>query len=258
MKQTLRLSVKLAGEAVQSKDEIEALAFAMLVKLTFVSSRIQSATISRLKDIFHIGGTRMSRILKNGVKHGFLTRDGADLVVNALYEHDAYHVCLNFECKTWSRSGGCRYKLNEIIDIIRKSVLLNHISKQTECVDTIYKANDPSDLKEYKRASKRCKRMLEASPVAYAGLSNARIMQVTRTRRAKAKKLIRALVGSGLVLMKEVTVKTGITLENFCREANEFLRESGCGGYLFRGADGVYCRLSNVYQYNCNLIRYEK
>ena len=151
MKQTLYLNIGLAEQAINDKRFIEALAFSVLVKLTFVSSRIQSATVSKCKDLFGIGSTRMCRIINSGIEYGLLKRDNKDLVATSLKREKSYHIRLDFECKTYSRTKAlmsdrpkserspivCQYSLKDIIDIIRKSVLLNHISKQSDCEDTI-------------------------------------------------------------------------------------------------------------------------
>lgn len=60
MRQRLYLSIPLANESIDSKEMIESLAFAMMVKLTFVDSKIRKATVNRCKEIFGIGSARMA------------------------------------------------------------------------------------------------------------------------------------------------------------------------------------------------------
>lgn len=85
-------------------DLLKHLLFLCSSKLTFVSSRIQSATVSKCKDLFGIGSTRMCRIINSGIEYGLLKRDNKDLVATSLKREKSYHIRLDFECKTYSRT----------------------------------------------------------------------------------------------------------------------------------------------------------
>ena len=271
MKQTLYLDLRLAQQAVNDKMLIESLAFSMLVKLTFVSSRVQSATVQRCKDLFHIGSTRMCRIIRNGIAYGLLKRDGADLIALSLREEKSYHIRLNFECKTYSRTKAlmdnnpeskgvvvCQYSLKAIIDLIRKSVLLNHISKQTDCEDTINRVNGHvKSINALRRAKKKCKCMLRSGKV-YTGLSRKRIMDVTNVCKKKAKQLIDSLCDKGLVHRVEQSVRAFSNYKEFSSKAvNAFYRETGLAGYLYKSGSEIRLRISNKYVYSCDLITFK-
>lgn len=261
MKQTIYLSTKIASEAVSSKEMAEALAFALCIKLTFVSSRVQSATVRRCKALFHVGQDRISRMIKNGIKYGYLVRDGQDLIAVSLKTPESYHVRLDFQLNTYkfqTEEKGCKYHLNSVIDLIRKSVLLNHISKQSDCRDTLKNAHEPCGLKTYKKSRNKIKRMLHAGRL-FDGVSNARIRNLCSVGRAKARRLINSLVSSGNVIKEEVSVETGMDIRSFNRErANAFFKESGDFGYLYRKGNSILCRVSNRYIYDCDLISFIK
>lgn len=272
MKQTLYLNIGLAEQAVNDKQLIEVLAFSVLVKLTFVSSRIQSATVSKCKDLFGIGSTRMCRIINNGISHGLLKRDGRDLVATSLKREQSYHIRLDFECKTYSRTRAlindkpkserepivCQYSLKDIIDIIRKSVLLNHISKQSDCEDTINIAKgNTKSVNQLRKARKKCKRMLHTDN-AFTGLSRKRIMDITKVCKNKAKHLIDDLCKNGLVKRVEQSVRVFLNYSDFSPKlANSFFRETGLNGYLYRSGSEIRLRVSNKYVYSCDLITFK-
>lgn len=272
MKQTLYLDIRLAEQAVNDKQLIESLAFSVLVKLTFVSSRVQSATINKCKDLFQIGSTRMCRIINNGIEYGLLKRDGKDLVATSLKREKSYHIRLDFECKTYSRTKAlmngkpkseqepvvCQYSLKDIIDIIRKSVLLNHISKQSDCEDTINIAKgNTKSVKQLRRARKKCKRMLRTNN-AFTGLSRKRIMDITKVCKAKAKQFIDSLCSSGLVSRIEQSVRVCVNYSDFSRDvANSFYKETGLTGYLYKSGSEIRLRVSNKYVYSCDLITFK-
>lgn len=272
MKQTLYLNIGLAEQAVNDKPFIEALAFSVLVKLTFVSSRIQSATVSKCKDLFGIGSTRMCRIINSGIEYGLLKRESKDLVATSLKREKSYHIRLDFECKTYSRIKTlinnkpkserepvvCQYSLKDIIDIIRKSVLLNHISKQSDCEDTINIAKgNTKSVNQLQKARKKCKRMLRTDN-AFTGLSRKRIMDITKVCKNKAKHLIDNLCKSGLVNRVEQSVRVFLNYSDFSPKlANSFFRETGLNGYLYRSGSEIRLRCSNKYVYSCDLITFK-
>lgn len=270
MKQRLYLSIPFTTESVSSKEMIESLAFAMMVKLTFVNSRIRKATVNRCKKIFGIGSARMCRIIKNGITYGYLRREGCALIANSIKSEKSYHFHKDFEALTASRTKTnendevqCKYKLKDIIALIREAVLLNHISKQSECSDTINTLQDPKTNKQLKKAKKWQGRMRLNKDKSCERLSNKRIMDITCTSLYHSRKLIRSIAAKKWVLKREVIVPTSIRPEDFTRSANIYFKENNISGYLFRFYDAkindyiIACNVSRMYRYNCNLISFE-
>lgn len=259
-----------ATESVTSKEMIESLAFAMMVKLTFVNSKIKRATVKRCKSIFGIGSARMCRIIRNGIKYGYLRREGDMIVANSLKSEKSYHFHKDFEALTASRTEmdedgeiQCKYKLNDIIALIREAVLLNHISKQSECTDTINTLQNPKTNKQLKKAKKWQGRMRLNKDKSCERLSNKRIMDITRTSLYYSRKLIRSIVGKKWALKREVIIPTDIRPEDFIRSANKYFKENNISGYLFKFYDAtindyiIACSVSRMYRYNCDLISFE-
>ena len=92
------LNLDLAREAVTSKERTEALAFSLLVKLTFVDSKIHHATYSNMKTLFNMGSSRLQRVVKNAIRYGYLVREGKSLrALSIRGDVGAYKRQLHFE-----------------------------------------------------------------------------------------------------------------------------------------------------------------
>ena len=277
MVQRLYLSMEYANEAVSSKEMTESLAFAMMVKLTFVNSKIKNATINRCKKIFGIGSTKMCRIINDGIKYGYLRKEGGAIIANSLRSEKTYHFHSDFEALTASRTVGkkagangkkeevqCQYKLKEIIALIREAVLLNHISKQSECSDTINSLQAPKTSRQLKKAKKWQKRMRLLEDNTCERLSNRRIMDITHASLYHSRKLIRSIVGKRWALKRDYIITTDIDPENFDFSANRWFKKYGVRGYLFKlfyapaNRYIIACNVSRIYRYNCNLISFER
>lgn len=255
MDKKIYLSIREANSALDDKYRLEALAFCLLVKMSFVSSSIKYPSIRNCKDKFHIGTSRISRILKNGIKFGYLKKENNVIIAGKIKSHKEYNISI--ECKSYSENNCIPYNLKNIIDLIRKSVLLNHISKQSDCTDTLIQRQSPSNRKEYKRAKKRVLKLACDTATTYRGLSNKRISEITHTKLYRAKRLIKSLVSSECVTVNRRAVKTTISPNNFNREeVNNWYKQSGKRGYLFGWRGSIYCRITNEYRYSCNLINY--
>lgn len=259
---------------------MESLAFAMMVKLTFVNSRIKDATVKRCKEIFGIGSARMCRIIKNGIQYGYIRREGNTIIANSLKSEKSYHFHNDFEALTASRTKNksqnedkdksdkkdevqCKYKLKDVIALIHEAVLLNHISKQSECSDTINTLQDPKTLKQFKKAKKWQGRMRLCKDKACERLSNKRIMDITHTSLYHSRNIIRSIVRKRWALKRDVIIPTEIDKDNFEKSANMWFKKYGVSGYLFKFFDGrindyiIACNASRMYRYNCQLISFE-
>jgi hypothetical protein len=246
------ISIDLAKRAIEDKDFLESLAFNVLIKWKYTSSTINNATVRRCKGLFGMGSTRICRIIKNGLEYGLLERFGNHIIAKKIKKEEGFNAVLEFESDK-------EYRISEVIDMIRNTVLLDHIRKQTFVVDTLRKAREPRNLKEYRAAKKILKRMPHLTEQNYSfGLSNRRIMEVTNVKRYRAKILIRKLVANGKVKAKEVIRETAIKPEAFTKDFRKWCKSTEMRGFLFlRKQDNVICcQLSNCYQYNCDDIQW--
>lgn len=259
MKQRLYLSTVVANEAIQSKDRVEALAFSMLIKLTFVSSNVQSATVARCKSIFRMGSTKMSRVIRNSLKFGYTKKIGDNLIALPFKGSKNYCLKLDFKFLTASFTGEnvCQYSIKDLVRIIKQSVLLNHIRKSNDCADTYNNSSNPKNHAVLAKAKRKLKRMQCDKPYGEC-LSIRRIMALTNTKRTNARKLVGSLVVKGLIEKVEHSVKTNINPLDFVKSVNEWFKETGQSGYLYRKGKDVYCRFSNIYKYNSDVITYIK
>jgi len=239
------LNIDLARRAVQDKHHLEALAFNILAKKTYTSSMVNDATIRVCKEKFHIGTTRMSRIIRNGIEYGLLKRVDNSIVATKI-KAKGLNNRLEFEDRD--------YTLSEVIDMIRNSLILDHVRKQTYVVDTVDMARDPSDLTSHKVGKKRLRRMPMIKD-AFRTLSNKRIMEIANVKRYRTTILMKKLVRSGKVVLKKTIEETPINPKNFTSEFQDWYRTSGASGSLFLFRGKIYCKLSNVYRYNCDAIR---
>lgn len=241
MEKVLYLSIDKAQYAIKSKDRLEALAFSLIVKCKFNSSRVNDASIRNCKKLFKIGTTRMSRILKNSIEFGYMRRDGNCIVSNSI-KSKGYNIRLSIP----------EYTISWMMDVIRESVLLNHFKIQNRITDTLKSFSDPKNLKEYKSARRRIKQSMPGI-VDYGcdGTSTARIMEVLNTKRTKARNITKRLVFMGKLKVKHRAKKTDINPNDFDRDLAKLIKIGGYAGYLFKYRGAIWQKVSNKYIYDC-------
>lgn len=246
------LSINEAKYAIQDKEHLEALAFAILIKINFNSSAIKYSNIRYCKELFHIGTTKMVRILKNGIEYGYLKKIDNTIVACKIKRYNEFNIIIN-RSKTYKENKQIVYKISDIIDLIRKSVLINHINKQNKCSDNFKRqASSKGRSKARNKAARLCR-----TDKAYNGLSNKRIMDITNTKLYRARKLIHSIVDDKIVIKKEKDIKTTIDPKFYNRIiTNEWFRETKHYGYLFGYKGAIYCHVSNEYVLAKNMIKY--
>lgn len=257
-KQYIYIGISECRLAVQTKSRLEALAFALLVKLTFVDSNIKSTSIRQMTYIFRMGWTRLSRVLKNALRYGYVVKEGDRYFVPSLKQRGSFNKRLTFDAMTFSKTECKRtaYELNKLMDEIRKTVWKNHIKKQKAFCDTASVVKAPSGDKEYKRYLARLKRMCGITSVSDDMLNNSKRLSVRRSmdimgvKRSKAKALINEMVASGEVSRRFENIPINrdykelektYAMEQAIYKANKF------GGHIhiYRGA--VYIQTANHY-----------
>ena len=162
-KRNIYIDPKLAGEAVGTKESIEALAVVLAIKVTFVNSVVTNASAVRLMHILHIGHTRYKRAVGYALRKGWLIREGDNIHAANIKALDSYNIRLVFTKHHYYGKRGddirCPYTLTQLCNFIRQAVLLYHISKQAVVYDTITTATrQPTSSKlrsKHKAAQKR-------------------------------------------------------------------------------------------------------
>lgn len=261
MKRSIYISISEASFAVRSKERLEGLAFAVMVKMAFRSSRVNNPTNRNLMRIFHMGSAKTARVLKNALDGGYVRRDGKSIVACPVKAAGDYTCRFSFDVPT---NGECPMRIADVIRGIRASIVLNHVKKQNDCGNT-YKAlttgfDEDGRRIPYgrlKRMYRRTSSMLPSQSFR-RGLSNGRIMQLTNTKRYSERKLMGALLANGVLRKDEQLEETGINPANFCSLAPLYMKEIGFGGYFFRKGGKILCQRTNIYKYSCDLIRRER
>lgn len=255
------LNMKIAQDALKSKEALEALAFCIMVKNTFTDSTIKNATIRKCKTIFHIGTSRMVRIIQNGIKYGYLIKRGDDIVANKFNDKKAFSYRLKFHYFKFDPELGCTIRIKDVVSIIRQAVVANHIRKMNSTTDTLNMTSSPKSTKEYKKAKARIKRMLKGDSFKIRDyVSNSRLAKIANTSLYNIRKCISSLVGGGIISWTYRSFKTNIDPNNFKEGLRRFFMENGCCGYLYRSAsDGrIYCGGARVFKYNSDIIFFAK
>ena len=262
MKRYIYISVSEAARAVRSKDMLEGLAFAVMIKMAFLSSRVNNPTNRNLMRIFRMGSAKTARVLRNAIDNGYVRRDGKSIVACPV-KADGDFVCrFSFDVPT---NGECPKRISAVISGIRAAIVLNHVKKQNDCGNTFNALTTGKDENGYYIPYNRMKSLyrrkirMSLTQSFRRGLSNGRIMQLTNTKRYSERKLLGAMLHSGVIQRQEVIEDTGIDPANFCFQASRYMREIGFGGFFFRRGNQVLCQRTNVYGYSCDLIsRYSK
>lgn len=212
MIQTLFLNATLSTTAVQSTEALDGLVFAYMIKTTFVSGRINNATIAHICHVLGCGNRVARRGLKSALKHGYVRQEGNDIIANNLNNRLDYVYPLQIEIR---RDKKCPFRFTQLRKLIRKVVIENHISKQQDFSNTIECSVNPHCHKQYKRAVKRIKRMCE-KPIAENTdrLSNRRIMEVANTKRSTAKNIMREMVKAKTLAKTANVEQTDIDIQS--------------------------------------------
>ena len=251
MDKRIKISIMAMRSAIQDKENLESLAFSILIKQTFVSSRINNPTYRNLRSIFGIGNSKLKCLISNGIKLGYLRYDKECLVANKLNKQGVVFDFVGSDL-TASKTNSivCKFTLKEIRNAIKKAVVVNHINNANECFDTINSANSPTNVREYRRARGKLKRMPNVK-FANNQISIKRFAEISNSSMYVAKMVIRELKSKGNIVSKRSIVKTSINPEEFGCTAIKWLRETGNYGSFFcsksNGNKAVFCKLANVY-----------
>jgi len=153
-KKKLWVSIGILKDAINDKDKLKALSFAIAIKLCFRNSGLKSTRNREIQRIFHVSSVTASKVVKDGLKYGYLRQDDRIrmLVANKVQEKGGWNCKLFFDQRPQNLTE-CPYTLREIEDELRKAFLLNHISKQTDTVNTIKGATDGRTPKRNSKGS---------------------------------------------------------------------------------------------------------
>ena len=219
MIQTININITEAMEAVKSKEALDGLIFAYMIKTTFVSGRINNATIRRVCHALGIGNTICRRGLKSALERGYVRYEGNDLIAANINKRLDYLYPIQKELKrkserAISETPHCPFKFTELRKIVREAIIENHILKQNDFSNTIKCSVNPHSKEQLRRAKRRIKRMC-SKPIVENGdrLSHKRVMEVANLKRSTAKTLMREMVKSKRLTRKQNIEQTDIDIQ---------------------------------------------
>lgn len=248
MKRVLYLSINNAKEAIQSKDRLEALAFAIQIKTAFVSSRLHKDHINTLKSKFNVGYDRLVRMIENGLRYGYLKRSNGFILANKLYEKKDICIKINLDQKIYSN--------NQIKELIQRSVILDHINKVDFINNTLIQTTDTKKgYKARKRAVKKLYKYVRTIPTELIRLSYIRIAQIANITRQKAIEFISIMVQKGIISKKCTFIRTNIKADHKDKAVQLTYKDNSNRGYLRKIDQNYFIQLSNVYSVTSNLIK---
>ena len=259
-KRKLYISIEESVSALQSKESSEAYVFAMMLKASARSARINDPSIRNLKSVLHIGNTKCCRALKNAIAAGYVRSDGKTLVANPMKNNKDNIRPIFFERAECGQDGSldCKVSFREMEKLIREQVIINHVKKQNLCEKT-FNAVSTGEVDGEKlsyqqiKAYRRWKNRLSHTREFHKGLSLAKAMGVLHSSRYAARKIIHGLVSSGKLIKDEILEETGINPKDFGKRASTYMKEIGYGGYFLFIDGKIMCQRSNVYICNDNL-----
>lgn len=266
-KRNIYIDPKLAGEAVGTKESIEALAVVLAIKVTFVNSVVTNASAVRLMHILHIGHTRYKRAVGYALRKGWLIREGDNIHAANIKALDSYNIRLVFTKHHYYGKRGddirCPYTLTQLCNFIRQAVLLYHISKQAVVYDTITTATrQPTSSKlrsKHKAAQKRVESWGMRKPKLRKKadrLSYARMSELAGCSKSKTKSLVKSLVGGGVINKTENYEMTRWHIDEYSKMLRDGYAASGNRGFLVRRDGKVMLRLANSYSLNRPVVKF--
>lgn len=251
---SLYLSAVKASAAVQSKSELDCLAFAIMGKLLFGCSVMVKSTARQYKYMFRMGTARFNRIFRDCLNRGYITDCGNHYIFVPIKAQKAQNMVVELP-NAWGRNKDKRsaITLNQAKDYIRKVAQYDKFAKKAVVENVSTTMANPKSRKAYRRAQKISKRISHNAffDGLRRGTSMSRVARNMNTYKAKARKLVREMVSDGWITNKPVTIKTDFAESQFTPQALIMLnREYGwCGSYFHLGHD-IFCRVANIYELN--------
>lgn len=185
-----------------NRNRIDALAFAVMVKQVRRNSLIQKATQRNLKKVFHIGADTLKRVVDDGLKWGFLRKEGSNLIANKICENKklGYLVRKSLFLEAKYRNKRDYLTLSSVRSIIEEAILVNQVNMQQSCSDTHVRATSGRTVRSIRNARKRESRMLNGKYCnKYTGLSNWRIQQLIGRKHGRAVKVVKNAISHNLI-----------------------------------------------------------
>ena len=244
---TIRVSIPYIQEAMASKEEFDALAFCLFVKLSITSSEIQNATVRRLKELTHMGSDRLKRIVGYCVEHGMVVIENGTMKFNKLCQDGKYLYKFKHSYRKRNRKHGLYFSLTlaKVKDMLRRAILANHIRKVENIREQALLTQNPTTTREY-RKGKRIVSRLSVWGLNFF-ISNRRLAEIAKCSVSKTRKIKKAMLSYGEI---ESTFSNTIVYDNAQNfNINKYNKYYDDACFLFVQDGKVYKHNPNVYNY---------
>ena len=207
-----------------------------------------------LKVVFGMGTDKLSCLMKDGIKYGYLVKKGNYLIALPVYVEKGYNFKLKFERKSCSIVGEKSfYKLKRIVKELRCAFLANHVKTLNEVCDTKNKVMH--GYPGFKRNKKRVKGMRNIEKVKNT-LSLETISTILSIYRDEARSLIKILVEKKVLKKKRNFINKGRISKEFISGLKSYCA-TVYGKNFFETRGNVFQRIADTFIYESNVIFYK-
>ena len=250
----IRVSIPYIQQAMASKEEFEALAFCLFVKLNFTSSEIQNATVRRLKELTHLGSDRLKRITNYCVEQGMITIDNGTMKFNKLNQDGRYLYKFRHSYRKRNKRFGVTFNLTitKVKDMLRRAILANHLKKVEDIREQALLTKNPTTMNELRRG-RRIVRRLSVWGLNFF-VSNRRLAEVAGCGISKARQIKKGMIDSGE--LERLYSNTLICDDERKFYISEYRRYYDDECFLFIMDGKVYKHNPNVYDYKGHNIMF--
>lgn len=252
---TVKVAIPFIQEAMASKQDFEALAFCLFVKLNLTSSEIKTATYRRLKEVTKMGNQKLKQIIDYCTDNNLIVMENGTLRVLPLCKEGGYVYKFKTAYLKRNRKQKLEFNLTlaKVKDMLRRAVVANHIKRVENIRELSLLTKNPSNVQEY-RKGKSILRKLSVWGLDFF-ISNKRLAEIAGCSVSKARKIKRGMIKCGEVardysntFICDIEDSFSITdYRNFFCDQNVFLFERD--GKLYR-------HNPNVYSYNGRNLAY--
>lgn len=254
MKRILNISTGLLDEAIQDKYRLESLAFAMQLKGVFISGALHNRNQSDLKALFRMGNDKLTRLINNGLKFGYLRQEG-DVLIATPIRDEKRHIKLKLSSFN---------KVNSNLSIqksLRKAYIVNHIRIIENLSHTFIGAEGettPDNMRNRKKFQKQLSSYgVRVGSKVTGRLSYIRIAEILSISKRSAIQLINELVKEGVISKEYVFVEQDCYFDHSIEGDALYLANfNDSKGHLVRfvcpitGELSLYIQYSNKYSIN--------
>ena len=244
---TIRVSIPYIQQAMASKEEFEAVAFCLFMKLNFTSSEIHNATVRRLKELTHLGSDKLKRLTNYCMEHGMINITNGTMIFNKLCQDGRYLYKFRYSYikRNKKHKMAIRLTLAKVKDMLRRAVLANHIRKVENIREQALLTKNPKTASEYRKGRSIVRRLSVWGLNFF--ISNKRLAEIAKCSVSKARNIKKAMLSYGEI---ESTFSNTLVFDNAQKfNINEYNKYYDDACFLFVQDGKVYKHNPNIYNY---------